>query len=253
VVVSIVHAGGESTRLKEIFDGPKALAPIDGHTLLWFHLQPLVKSGVIKEYLFTLRHRSEVIEEYLCRLRDEFHISTSTIVEPKPLGRAGSVRLGIERGIVRCDESCLMSNPDDLVPINIHRLIDYASEAEKNGQSAVMVMARKATNPFGIGVAKKNGRIFELTEFKEKQELALIENHFANTGMILFLPDAMREFRNAPLDRPTHPENEIIPRLVKQNKVAIFVVDKWISVNYAADYRNVLSMGSRALETMLEA
>jgi NDP-sugar pyrophosphorylase family protein len=115
-----------------------------------------------------------------------------------------------------------------------------------------MVMAKKATTPFGIGIAKKTGPITELKDFQEKPELPFITNHYANTGMILFMPEAMKEFKNAPLDRPTHPENEIIPRLVSQNKVAVFVVDRWLSVNYAADYKGVLGMGNDELARFLD-
>jgi NDP-sugar pyrophosphorylase family protein len=214
ILKSIIHAGGESTRLKEIFDGPKALAPIGKHTLLWYHLQPLVKSHLVKEYVFTLRHRCEVVQEYLNRLKTEYNIAVSTLIEPKPLGRTGSIRFGIEKGIIHTDEPYLMSNPDDLVPIKIDKLTQYASEAEKKGKTVILVMAKKATTPFGIGIAKRTGSITELKDFQEKPELPFITNHYANTGMILFMSDAMKEFNKAPLDRPTHPENEIIPRLV---------------------------------------
>jgi NDP-sugar pyrophosphorylase family protein len=249
---SIIHAGGESTRLREIYDGPKALAPIGKHTLLWYHLQPLVKSNLIKEYTFTLRHRCETVQEYLNQLKTEYDIAISTLIEPKPLGRAGSVRLGIEKGIINTDEPHLMSNPDDLVPIKISQLTQYASNAEKKGKTIVMVMAKKATSPFGIGIAKKTGPIMELKDFQEKPELPFITNHYANTGMILFMPDAMKEFKNAPLDRPTHPENEIIPKLVSQNKVAIYIVERWLSINYAADYKNVLNMAHNELARFLD-
>jgi hypothetical protein len=70
--------------------------------------------------------------------------------------------------------------------------------------------------------------------------------------MILFMPDAMKEFKTTPLDRPTHPENEIIPKLVSQNKVAVLVVDRWLSVNYAADYKSVLGMGDGELARFLD-
>jgi NDP-sugar pyrophosphorylase family protein len=252
VTKSIIHAGGESTRLKEIFDGPKALAPICKHTLLWFHIQPLLKFSPIREYTFTLRYRAEVVKEYLEKLKSQIHIPMSSIVEPKPLGRAGSVRLGIEQGTIQTDESYLMSNPDDLVPIDMKHLMEYAEEAEGNGKSIIMVMARKATNPFGIGLTKKKGNLIELEGFQEKPELEFLQNHFANTGMTLFLPEAMKEFSKVPLDRPTHPENEIIPRLAVQNKVAVFVVERWFSVNYPADLKKVNSMGSEELLKFLE-
>jgi NDP-sugar pyrophosphorylase family protein len=138
-----------------------------------------------------------------------------------------------------------MTHPDDFIPIDIKELVDFASDVE--GKTIVMVMARCTVNPFGVGIARKVGDILELEHFKEKPELPLIDNHFANTGMMLFLPDAMKEFKNVPLDRPTNPEHDIVPKLAKQKKVAVFLVDRWISVNYASDYKNILEMGSDKL------
>ncbi|MEM5778176.1 MAG: sugar phosphate nucleotidyltransferase [Candidatus Aenigmatarchaeota archaeon] len=252
MIKSIIHAGGESTRIKELFNGPKALAPIEGKPLLWFHLQPLLKSNKIKEYIFTLRHQHEIVKEYLEKLKAELKILANFIIEPKPLGRAGVIRYGIENKVIDLDVPYLMSHPDDLIPININKLIDYASEAERKGKSLIMVMARYTQNPFGVGIAKKSGNLLELESFKEKPELPLIEGHYANTGVMLFLPEAMKEFKNVSLDKLTHPEHEIIPKLAKQKKIAIFLVDKWISVNYASDYKSVLEMGSKKLLDFLK-
>jgi NDP-sugar pyrophosphorylase family protein len=247
MIKSIIHAGGESTRLKESFSGPKALAPVNDHNLLWFHLQPLLKSKVISEYVFTLRHQHELVQNYIEKLKNKFNISTASIVEPKPLGRAGVIRFGIENGIIDIDDTYLMSYPDDLVPIDIKELNDYAFDAESKDKSLVIVMAKRTINQFGIGIGKEINGIIELKEFKEKPELPLIENHFANTGMTLFLPEAMKEFKNVPLDRLTNPEDEIIPRLVKRNKAAVFLVARWISVNHVSEYKNILKMGKEKL------
>jgi len=253
MIKSIIHAGGESTRLKEFFSGPKALAPIEEYPLLWFHLQQLVKSNVVSEYIFTLRHQHEIVRKYIEEIKKDFDISVSYIVEPSPLGRAGVIRLGIEKGIINVEDTYLMSHPDDFIPINIKRLLEYAKDVEKKGKCVIMVMAKYTTNPFGIGLAKREGEILELEHFKEKPELPLIEGHYANTGMILFLPEAMKEFKNVPLDRPTHPEHEVIPKLTEEGKVAVFLVDRWISVNYTSDYKNVLQMGSKKLLEFLNA
>jgi NDP-sugar pyrophosphorylase family protein len=247
MIKSIIHAGGESTRLKELFSGPKVLAPIEDKPLLWFHLQPLIRSKAIKEYIFTLRHQHEKVQEYIEKIRNEMKISCCSIVEPRPLGRAGVIRFGIENGIIDVEIPHLMSHPDDFIPINLKELMDYASDAEKKDKSVIIVMAKYTVNPFGIGVVKKAGNVIELKHFQEKPELPLIDGHLANTGMILFLPEAMKEFKNVPLDRPTNPEHEIIPKLAKQNKVAVFLVDRWISVNYASDYENVLKIGKNKL------
>ena len=253
MIKSIIHAGGESTRLKELFNGPKALVPIGDHNLLWFHLQPLLRSKLISKYIFTLRHQYELVQNYIENLKKEFKISTSSIVEPLPLGRAGVVKLGIDKGIIDLESSYLMSHPDDLIPINIKELKDYSEEVERKGKIMIMVMARYAANPFGIGVAEKVKGCYELKHFKEKPELPLIDNHFANTGMMLFLPDAMKEFKNLPLDKLTHPEHHIVPKLAKQNKVAVFLIDRWISVNYSSEYKDVVRMGPEKLLDFLNA
>ena len=251
MIKSIIHAGGESTRLKEFFNGPKALAPIGEHTLLWFHMQPLIKSRIISEYIFTLRHQHEVVQAYIENLEDSFKISTSSIVEPSPLGRAGVIKLGIDKGIIDFETPYLMSHPDDFIPIDINELVDYSEVVEKKGKTIIMVMSKSAVNPFGIGVAEDLGGVFELKHFKEKPELPFVKNHFANTGMMLFLPEVMKEFKDLPLDKLTHPEHEIIPRLTKENKVAVFLVDRWLSINYSSDYKDVLKMGPEKIMEFL--
>ena len=242
---SIIHAGGESTRLKEIYDGPKALAPIDGMPLLWYHLQPLLKSKMIDEFVFTLRHHHDRVQSYA----ESLGINAKFVVEKSKLGRAGSIRQGIEEGKIDVNEAYLMSHPDDLIPIDVKALLDYSQEALRKGKAAVMVMSRYHVNPFGIGVAESKGSMLELRHFKEKPEMPLIDNHYANTGMILLLPEAMKEFKKSPLDRMTHPEFEIMPRLVAANKVAVFLVDRWLPINYSSEYKDALAMGK---ENILE-
>jgi len=253
MIKSIIHAGGESTRLREFFSGPKALAPIGEYPLLWFHLQQLAKSKLVSNYVFTLRHQHEVVRKYIDEVKNEFDISVSYVVEPTPLGRAGVVRYGIEKGVISTEGTYLMSHPDDFIPVNLKRLLEYAKDVEKKGKCVIMIMARYTMNPFGVGIAKREGELLELKHFKEKPELPLIDDHYANTGMMLFMPEAMKEFENVPLDKPTHPEHDVIPKLTKEGKVAVFLVDRWISVNYASDYKNVLQMGSKKLLEFLNA
>jgi NDP-sugar pyrophosphorylase family protein len=252
MVRSIIHAGGQSTRIKNAFDGPKALAPIDGYPLVWFHMQPFLKSRLVSEYVFTLRHQHEVVQEYIDRMKEKFDVKSHSIIEPRPLGRAGSIRLGIEQEKIDTDSPYIMSHPDDLIPVNIKELMDYAYNVRRRGKSLVVVMSKNTTSPFGIGVVKQIGSMWELKHFKEKPELPMIEGHYANTGMTLYLPEAMRDFKNAPLDRLTHPEEEIIPNLVKKGKVAVFLVDRWISVNHGSEYKKVREMGQEKLLEFLD-
>ena len=247
MINSIVHAGGKGTRLRESYAGPKALAPVDGVPLLWYHLQPLIKSGLVSKFIFTLMHDHEVVQNYVENLVSEQELNTASIVEPRPLGRAGSVRYGIEAGLINVEVPCLMSHPDDLIPVDVKNLMEYAEESEKQGKYLIIVMAKNTVNPFGIGVTKENQDIIELRYFLEKPELPLIPNHYANTGMTLYMPDAMKAFKEAPLDRKTHAEDHIIPKLVKEGKVAVYLVERWLSVNYASEYDTVNEMGKEKL------
>jgi NDP-sugar pyrophosphorylase family protein len=253
MIDAIIHAGGESTRLRMIFNGPKPLAPIGDKTLLWFHLQPLVNSGIVSNYIFTLRYKNDLIKEYLNNLNQELNISVSFIVESRPLGRAGSVRLGIEEGIIDVEKPYLMSHPDDLVPLNVKKLLEYAYEAERKGKILTLVMAERARNPFGIGIVEQVNGVTELKNFKEKPELKLIDGFLANTGVAIYMPEAMKEFLNVPLNKVTNPEDEIIPRLMKQNKVAVYVIERWFPVNYPADYKEILRIGPEKLLQILNS
>ncbi len=251
MIDAIIHAGGESTRLRTMFNGPKPLVPVGDKTLLWFHLQPLLKSEVISNFIFTLRYKNDLILKHLDDLKRELKIKFSYIIEPRPLGRAGAIRLGIEEGRIDADKPYLMSHPDDLIPVNVKKLLDYAYEAEEKGKVLTLVMAEQARNPFGIGIVEQVDGVIELKDFKEKPELKLIDGFLANTGMAVYMPEAMKEFLKVPLNKITNPEDEIIPKLLRENKVAVFVIERWFPVNYPADYKEILKIGPEKLFEIL--
>ena len=143
MITSVIHAGGKGTRLRESYSGPKALAPVDGVPLLWYHLQPYFKSNQAFSYVFTLMHDNNLVQNYIDRLADESGLKISSIVEPRPLGRAGSIRLGIEEQEIDPDIPLIMSHPDDLIPVNINDLLSYAEAMESISKTLILIMAKK--------------------------------------------------------------------------------------------------------------
>src|SRR5437867_7893290 len=137
----IVHAGGESSRMKDFYSGPKSLLEvgIPKKTLMWIHLQPFLKSNLIDEFIFTLRSQSELVLNHIKELKKEFGFNYNTIVEPKPIGRAGSIRYGIEQGILDLEEEYFVSHVDDLVPLNLDAFLDFKKKAAEAGKLIVMV------------------------------------------------------------------------------------------------------------------
>jgi NDP-sugar pyrophosphorylase family protein len=250
LIKAIIHAGGESSRMQSVFRGSKALLPIGKpkKPILWYHMQPLINSGIISEYIFTLRAFKESVENYVKKLEKEFKIKTKIIVEPIPLGRAGSIKYGIENDVIDLKETYLMSHPDDLIPINIRKLVKFQTKELKKGKIATLVMAKYARSQFGIGKTNKNK---ELLEIEEKPELPLPKNYLASTGMCLYTPKAMKLFKKLKTNVFCHPETTVLPKLVKERKIAVFEVEKWISVNYKDDYLRVKDVNKNKLVNFL--
>jgi NDP-sugar pyrophosphorylase family protein len=252
-MISIIHAGGESSRMQSIFKGPKALLPIGNPSkpLLWYHLQPLINSGLIEEYIFTLREKSNLLSKYIRRIAEEFGIKVKMIVEPKPLGRAGAVKYGILNGIISLDkEYYLMSHPDDLIPINVRQLLEFQKEKIKSGVLATLVMAKYAVSQFGIGIANEN---LILEKMEEKPELPLPEKCFASTGMCLYTKKAMEKFLEIDNNIFCHPETTVLPKLIEERKIAIFTVPRWFSLNFKDDYLRIKDMKQEELLNFLNA
>ena len=80
MINSVIHAGGKGTRLRESFEGPKALAPVEEHPLLWYHLKPLTESKLISKYIFTLMNDHEIIQNYVDKLARMQELNVSYIV-----------------------------------------------------------------------------------------------------------------------------------------------------------------------------
>src|SRR5438445_5208579 len=226
----IIHAGGESSRMKDVYDGHKSLLEvgIPKKSLMWIHLQPFLKSKLIEEFIFTLRFQSENVLEHIKKLQEEFGFNYKTIIEPSPIGRAGSIKFGIEKGILEKDEEYFVSNVDDLVSVNFAEFLNFKKMVENNGKLIIMVMARKIANPFGVGRLENNDGISELVEFNEKPFSDLAENFAARTGLDFYLKGAIDKFTNIPLDRVTNPEQEIFPELTRERKIGVFLVDRWL-------------------------
>lgn len=244
---AIIHVGGASTRLRDVFDGPKCLAPIGNYPILWYHLQPWIKSGLIDEYIFTVRYKHELVKQYIERLAKKFGINTTILFEPEPMGRAGVTRYGIEQGLIDTKTPYMMSYPDDFIPIDVNNFVDYSFKANRRGKSLIAVVAKNYINPFGVGKATRFGDIYELETFLEKPELPLIDNHYAAVGMMIFMPEAMEEFRIIPKGEILNPEHVIHPKLARENKVAIYPVERWLSVNSGSEYKKIIEMGHEKL------
>ena len=87
----VVLAGGLGTRVQGVLgDTPKVLAPINGRPFLDHLLDHLARLGAGRAVL-SLGHLADKVQDHLAARRPPLPVVT--IVEPKPLGTAGAMRL----------------------------------------------------------------------------------------------------------------------------------------------------------------
>jgi choline kinase len=108
-VKAVILAAGQSRRLRpHVKDTPKCLLPLDGETILSFHIKTLLQCGV-SEVLVVVGYKRDQVEEYARRFRTE----TVKLVfnsQYRRTDNAYSVSLALERlGSAR---SCVIVDGD---------------------------------------------------------------------------------------------------------------------------------------------
>ena len=90
---AIVLAGGQGTRLREAFDGPKVLAPVGGRPFLSLLLEHLERHG-IRHVTMAVGYKAEEIIETIGRHHGS--ISIMYLQEHRPLGTGGALKQALE-------------------------------------------------------------------------------------------------------------------------------------------------------------
>src|SRR5665213_1516478 len=87
---AIILAGGLGTRLRPLIsDVPKCMAPINGKPFLHYLLENFKNKG-IENFIFSVGHLHEMIEEYL--IKNYAHLNYKIALETEPLGTGGAIK-----------------------------------------------------------------------------------------------------------------------------------------------------------------
>jgi D-glycero-alpha-D-manno-heptose 1-phosphate guanylyltransferase len=162
----IILAGGLGTRLRgSIGDIPKCMAPIAGKPFLEYLLRYLKRQG-IRNLIFSLGYRAEVIEQWLAGRASSFEITT--VVETEPLGTGGGIRLAMER----CKTATsFVVNGDTYFDVDLQEMYQWALRKGAETTLALKELrdfdrygtVRMPPNPFDCGSA--------ILGFQEKQAM----------------------------------------------------------------------------------
>ena len=237
---AIVNAGGEGVRLRPYtLTQPKPLIKIglNPKPLMYWAMLPILLSG-ISNFVITVRYGKEAIEEEFGKgeeLSKEFNrpIKIEYVEEPKPLGRAGSIKFGLKKGKIDASRPAIILNASDILAINFLDLAkQHILQRAAYGFEVTQVFALGYRVQYGIGkIHPTTGQVLEFIEKPERLEPT-------NTACYC-LQERLNDFKYIK-KLPSNPEDELIHEWIKKGILGSYVIphEKLISIKFEADLEN---------------
>jgi NDP-sugar pyrophosphorylase family protein len=232
----IISAGGRGVRLRpRTLELPKPLLDIGLHKkpLLYWSMLPMILGGV-SHFFVGVRYGADKIEQRFGRgkeLSKEFGrtITIDYIEEPEPLGRAGFVKYGLERGLINPDRPAIMFNASDILKINLRELVRHYLWVNANHEcEALQVYTSGFRVRYGLG--KVDPSTLSVTEFEEKP----LRSDLASTACYVIY-GRLNDFRE--VKTPSNPEDQLVPRWIKEKIVAAYIIpfENIVSIKFEED------------------
>jgi len=155
---AIILAGGLGTRLKKLLpDIPKPMAPVAGKPFLYY-IFDWIRKYPVDRIILSVGYKAESISKYFGN--SVFDIPVEYVVEKKPLGTGGAVKLASERTE---GNNILILNGDTWFPVDISKLNAFHIETD----SLFTVALKRMTDfdRYGTVVLDKN----RILRFNEKR------------------------------------------------------------------------------------
>ena len=123
---AIILAGGKGIRLKDVYDGPKPMAPFIGRPFLEFVIQHLVDQGIEKIILSVGYLYTDILAHF--GNGKKFGVDIEYAIEYEPLGTAGGIRNALRKADT---DTVLVVNGDTLCDFD---LSDFYYEHTQGGK-----------------------------------------------------------------------------------------------------------------------
>jgi NDP-mannose synthase len=139
---AVILAGGKGTRLKPFtMTIPKPLLPLGDISILEIVLEQLAAAGISRVVL-TLGHMAPLIMACIGN-GDRWGIKIESVLEPEPLGTAGSLR-----AIDNLEENFLVMNADLLTTLDYEDMFDY--HVQHNSIGTIGLSKREVLIDYGV-------------------------------------------------------------------------------------------------------
>jgi D-glycero-alpha-D-manno-heptose 1-phosphate guanylyltransferase len=215
----IILAGGFGTRLKQtVPDLPKPMAPIAGKPFLEILLSTLSEKGFTR-IILSLGFMADKIIDYF---GDRFkNIELSYVIEDKPLGTGGAVRLAIEQAE---RDHVFVFNGDTYLDLEIE---EVESLWQKNHEPIIIGREVEDTTRYGGLVVEEK----KVRGFLEKNTTG---RGLINGGCYVLGKDVLSAF---PLNQAFSLEKDYFSQYVKENPIDLFIATgKFIDIGIPEDY-----------------
>ncbi|MBI2578431.1 MAG: NTP transferase domain-containing protein [Candidatus Aenigmarchaeota archaeon] len=205
----LIMAGGEGVKLRPItYEIPKPLIPIHGKPILEHQISMLKKNGV-RNLIIAVGYMYEKIVDYFGD-GSKFGVNINYIVEQKPLGTAGALKLAEEH----ITDTFGMLNVDTLMDPDIQSVLDF----HKKQGSAATLLLRTSDDISSFGVVKMRGN--QILEFVEKPRKSEAPSNLISTGFHIFEPDIIKY-----VQKGKFMIEDLFDRLAKEGHLCGFVHD----------------------------
>ncbi|WP_367026202.1 sugar phosphate nucleotidyltransferase [Methylococcus sp. ANG] len=203
---AVILAGGQGSRLRPLTENiPKPMVAILGRPIMEHIVLHLRRHG-FTELLATLHYRPRLIRDHFGD-GSEFDVNLTYTIERKPLGTAGSVKLGGGR----LDETFLVIAGDALTDFDLAAFWRFHRERG----SKVTLYLKRVPDPseFGMVITDEDSRVLR---FLEKPGLSEVFSDTVNTGIYLIEPDVLNEI---PDGVPYDFASDLFPKLIERGVV----------------------------------
>ena len=201
---AVILAGGQGTRLKPLTENfPKPMVPVLGKPIMEHIVRHLASHG-FTELFTTLHYRPRVIRDHFGDGSD-FGVNMRYTLERKPLGTAGSVKLGAN---YLC-QTFLVIAGDALTDFDLGAF--YRFHQDRGAKVSLCLKRVPDPGEFGVVVADENGLV---QRFLEKPGVSEVFSDTVNTGIYLIEPEILEE---VPADVPYDFANDLFPKLLARD------------------------------------
>ncbi|MFC1506896.1 sugar phosphate nucleotidyltransferase [Thermoproteota archaeon] len=233
----IISAGGEGVRLRpRTLELPKPMIEIGSskQPIMYWSLLPMILGG-ISHFIIGVRYgASKIIEAFGTgeKLSKEFdrEIIIDYIEEPKPLGRAGFIKHGIEQDKIKTNKPAIIFNASDILRLNLRELLShYLWLKASYDVDVVQIYTSGFRVQYGMGeIDPSTSRVID---FEEKP----IRYGFASTACYI-IHECLNDFRTIS-KIPSNPEDELIHKWIKEKKIGGYIIphESLISIKFEKD------------------